>query len=373
MSTPVSPLRRHPAVRALGLAAAFFAAACSTGETTSVPRTPPPVPVTIGAATQKAVPVQVRAIGAVEANSTVAVRSMVPGQVMTVGFSEGTDVRKGDLLFVIDPRTYEAALRLAEAALAKDRALKENAEREVGRYASLIEKDLVPRQQYDQIVSNAAALAATVSADVAAVENARLRLGYCTIRSPIDGRTGSVLVDRGNVVKENDTVLVTINQVTPIRVAFSVPELHLADIRRFGAAGALAVEAMPRDGTAGPARGTLSFLGNAVDQTTGTIPLKATFANADRRLWPGQFVNIVLTVTTRPDAVVVPAQAVQTGQQGQYVFVVRSDLTVEVRPVAAGQSRDGETVIEKGLRAGERVVTDGQLRLVPGARVAAKG
>ena len=347
---------------------------CSCSPGGKPPSTPPPkgVPVTIGSAVQKSIPIQVRAIGAVEAYSTVSVKTMVGGQIVKVGFSEGQDVRKGDLLFEIDPAPYEAALKMAEAARARDIALKENAEKEVSRYASLVEKNLVPRQQYDQFVSSAAALEATVQAGTAAVENARVKLAYCFIRSPIDGRTGSLLVQQGNVVKENDAILVIINQVIPIRVSFSIPEQYLADVRKYKAAGTLNVEAVPQDGGADPVPGTLSFIGNAVDPATGTIQLKGTFPNTDRRLWPGQFANVVLTLTVRSGAVVVPSEAIQTGQQGQYVFVVRPDLTVDARPVTTGEVFEGGTVIGKGVVAGEKVVTDGQLRLVPGTKVEPK-
>ncbi|MCL5966530.1 MAG: efflux RND transporter periplasmic adaptor subunit [Deltaproteobacteria bacterium] len=365
--------RKLPIASAACLMSALLVAGCSSGGSKGTPReAPPAVPVAMAVAEKKSVPIQVRAIGTVEAYSTVSVKTLVGGQLVKVGFVEGQDVRKGDLLFEIDPRPYEAALRSAEAALAKDSALKENAEKEVRRYSFLIEKDLVPKQQYDQVASNAAALGAVVKADEAAIENARLQLAYCFIHSPIDGRTGSLLVQQGNVVKGNETVLVTINRIVPIRVSFSVPEQHLSVIRKYQAAGTLRVEAFPQDVQKAPARGSLTFIGNAVDTATGTIPLKGTFPNGDRRLWPGQFVNVVLTLTTQPDAVVVPSQAVQTGQAGQYLFVVKPDLTVESRPVAAGQTLDGGTVIEKGLQAGETVVTDGQLRLVPGAKVEAK-
>jgi len=345
---------------------------CSPGGRPSPKEPPKAAPVTIGSAVQKSIPIQARAIGTVEAYSTVSVKTMVGGQILKVGFSEGQAVRKGDLLFEIDPAPYEAALKMAEAARARDIALKDNAEREVRRYASLVEKNLIPRQQYDQSASSAAALEATVQADTAAVENARVQLAYCFIRSPIDGRTGSLLVQQGNVVKANDATLVTINQVIPIRVSFSIPEQYLADVRKYKAAGTLKVEAAPQDGKADPVPGTLSFIGNAVDSATGTIQLKGTFPNTDRRLWPGQFANVVLTLAVRSGAVVVPSQAIQTGQQGQYVFVVRPDLTVEARPVATGEVFEGETVIGKGVLAGEKVVTDGQLRLVPGTKVEVK-
>ena len=371
------PLHRKRSVSGIrgvlsSLVVASLLCNCSPGGRTPPPGPPKAVPVTIGSAVLKNVPIQVRAIGTVEAYSTVSVKTMVGGQIMKVGFSEGQDVRKGDLLFEIDPAPYEAALKMAEAARARDIALKENAEKEVRRYESLVEKNLVPRQQYDQFVSSAAALEATVQADTAAVENARVQLAYCSIRSPIDGRTGSLLVQRGNVVKANDATLVIINQVVPIRVSFSIPEQHLAEVRKYKAAGTLKVEAMPQDGKADPVPGALSFIGNAVDAATGTIQLKGTFPNTDRRLWPGQFANVVLTLTVRSGAVVVPSEAIQTGQQGQYVFVVRPDLTAEVRPVTTGEVFEGGTVIGKGVLAGEKVVTDGQLRLVPGTKVEPK-
>jgi multidrug efflux system membrane fusion protein len=349
-------------------------AGCSGGaDSKAAPKGPPPaVPVTAALAGKKDVPVQLRSIGTAEAYSTVSVKTMVNGQIVKVGFREGQEVRKGDLIFVIDPRPYEAALKSAEANLAKSLALKENAERDVTRYAFLIEKDLVPKQQYDQVMSNAAALAATVAADNAAVENARVQLGYCFIRSPIGGRTGNLLIKEGNVVKANDAALVTIHQVIPIHVTFSVPEQHLAEVRKYRDGGTLRIEAVIPGQEDKPARGTLAFISNAVDNQTGTIQLKGAFANEDRRLWPGQFVNVLLTLTTKPGAILVPTPSVQTGQKGQYVFVVRPDLTVESRPVVTGETSGGDTVIEKGVQAGERVVTDGQLRLVPGARVEIK-
>lgn len=354
------------------LIVASLLCSCSPGGKPPTTQPPKGVPVTIGSVIQKSIPIQARAIGTVEAYSTVSIKTMVGGQIMKVGFSEGQDVRKGDLLFEIDPAPYQAALKMAEAGRARDIALKDNAEKEVRRYASLVEKNLVPRQQYDQFASSAAALEATVQSGTAAVENARVQLAYCFIRSPIDGRTGSLLVQQGNVVKANDATLVTINQVVPIRVSFSIPEQYLADVRKYKAAGTLKVEAVPQDGKSDPVPGTLSFIGNAVDAATGTIQLKGTFPNVDRRLWPGQFANVILTLAVRSGAVVVPSEAIQTGQQGQYVFVVRPDLTVDARPIIAGETFAGETVIGKGVVAGEKIVTDGQLRLVPGTKVEAK-
>ena len=315
---------------------------------------------------------QLRTIGTVEAYSSVSVKTMVNGQIVKVGFREGQEVKQGDLIFVIDPRPYEAALKTAEANLARNIVLKENAEKDLKRYASLIEKDLVPRQQFDQATSTAAALSAAVNADQSLVENARVQLGYCFIHSPISGRTGNLYIKEGNVVKANDVALVTINQIVPINVSFSVPEQQLAEIRKYQEAGTLRVEAMIRGQEDRPAHGTLTFISNAVETSTGTIQLKGTFPNGDRRLWPGQFVSASLTLSMKKGAVVVPTPAVQTGQRGQFVFVVKPDLTVESRPVVTGEAAGGETVIEKGIRVDERVVTDGQLRLVPGTRVEIK-
>ncbi|MBI5576957.1 MAG: efflux RND transporter periplasmic adaptor subunit [Deltaproteobacteria bacterium] len=356
------------------MAVLFAFAGCSGGGSTKAApgAQPAAVPVVAASAVERDVPVTLRVIGTAEAYSTVTVKTMVNGEIVKVGFNEGQDVKKGDLIFVIDQRSYEAALKTAEANLARDIAFKENAEKDVKRYEYLIGKDLVPRQQYDQVVSNAAALAATVHADKAVVENARVQLGYCTIRSPIDGRTGALFAKKGNVVKANDTSLVTINQVVPIYVTFSVPEQYLPDIRKYREARTLKVEAAAPDEEKSPAQGSLTFIGNAVDNATGTIQLKGTFPNADRRLWPGQFVNVVLTLTVKPNAVLVPTAAIQTGQKGQYVFVVRADNTAESRPVSTGDAIGRETVVEKGVQAGEIVVTDGQLRLVPGARVELK-
>jgi len=333
---------------------------------------PRSVPVTVGTAVQKDFPVQIRAIGTVEAFSTVTIKTLVAGQITKVAFREGQDVKRGDLLFEIDPVPFQVALQAAEATLAKDVALKENAEKEAKRYALLIEKDLIPRQQYDQVIANLGALEATVKADAAQVEQSRVKLGYCYLRSPIDGRTGDLSVNRGNIVKENDTKLLVINQITPTYVTFSVPEQRLAEIRRHQATGNLPVDAFFPGEEGHPIRGILDFISNEVDKTTGTIQLKGKFANTDRRLWPGQFVNVSLTIAVRSDAVLVPTQAIQTGQEGRYVFVVKPDLTAEMRPVTAGLSLGGDTVIEQGVQAGEHVVTDGQLGLVPGSRVEVK-
>ena len=331
----------------------------------------PPVPVTVVAAVQKTMPVQLEAVGTVEPYSTVSIRSQVTGAITKVHFKEGQDVKEGDLLFTVDPRPLEATLKQAEANLAKDLAMLANAREQARRYAELVKKQYVSQEQYDQIKTNADAIEATVEADKANVENAKVQLSYCKIYSPVTGRTGSVLVNEGNVVRTNDaTPLVTINQVTPIYVTFALPEQTLPQIKSRLTGGKLTVEAvLPQ--IQQPEQGDLSFIDNTVDRTTGTIKLKGTFRNGERRLWPGQFVKAVLKLADQ-DAVVVPSDAVQTGQQGQHVFVVRKDSAVDVRPVVVSRSLNGESVIEKGLQPGENVVTDGQFLLGPGSRVQVK-
>lgn len=331
------------------------------------------VPVTADKAVQKKVPVQISAIGTVEAYSTVGIKAQTGGELTRVSFKEGQDVNKGDLLFTIDTRPYEAALRQAEAILARDNVQIENARQDVRRYEELVRKGYVAKQQYDQVIANASALEATVNADKAMVENARLQLKYCSIYAPITGRTGSLIVNQGNLIKANaDNPMVVINQLQPIYVSFSIPESYLPEIKKYKLLGRAKVEAALSKVDGHPAEGLLTFIDNAVDRTTGTIRLKATFANKEKQLWPGQFVNVVMTLAAQPNAIVVPSQAVQTGQNGQYVFVVKSDLTVEYRAIVVARTLDDETVIEKGLNAGEQVVTDGQLRIIPGAKVEIK-
>jgi multidrug efflux system membrane fusion protein len=334
--------------------------------------TPQVVPVLAAGAVQKDVPVQLTAIGNVEAYSTVDVNSRIGGQLVSVHFKEGQDVNKGDILFTIDPRPYEVALKQAEANLVRDTAQMDNARQQERRYQELLKKGYVSQADYDQMRTNADALEATVRADKAAVENARLQLIYCFIYSPVTGRTGNLFVHQGNIIKENDKTIVTINQIQPIYVSFNIPEQSLAEIKKYSAGDRLKVIASFPQNDGIPLQGELTFIDNSVDRTTGTIRLKATFANSDRRLWPGQFVNVALNLTTRPNAILVPSQAVQTGQQGQYVFVIRPDATVEIRPVTVGMAVGSETVIEKGVASGEKIVTDGQLRLVSGTKVEVK-
>jgi membrane fusion protein, multidrug efflux system len=375
-------------------------AGCSDRATAQKPpAAPPPVPVSVADAVQQTVPLQVSAVGNVQAYSTVGIKSLVAGQIQEVHFTEGREVKRGDLLFTIDPRPFETALRQAEAALgqrqaevtqaranlARDLAQQEWAQTQEKRYANLLERELIAREQYEQIRTTMTASEATVRADraaeenaraaataaQAAVDNARLQLSYTRISAPIDGRTGNLLVQRGNVIKANeDNPLVVIAQVTPIYVSFGIPEQQLASVKRYQAAGDIKVEA--RAPNAPPAVGTLTFVNNTVDANTGTIQLKATFPNADHVLWPGQFVETVVTLTNET-AVVVPSQAIQPGQRGPFVFVVKADSTVESRPVEPGRRLERETIVSRGLKAGERVVTDGQLRLVPGAHVEVKG
>jgi multidrug efflux system membrane fusion protein len=331
------------------------------------------VPVTVASVNQKNLVVQTRAIGTVEAYASVSVRTQINGTLMRVHFKEGQDVRKGDTLFTIDPRPLEAALKQAEANLAKNMALLENAQEQARRYAELVKKQYVSQEQYDQFRSNANALEAAVAADRASVENAKLQLSYCYIHSPMMGRTGTLLVHEGNFVRVNDnTPLVIVNQISPIYVNFTVPEQNLPEIKRRMAAKKLAVEAFLPQGEERPETGDLSFIDNAVDRTTGTIRLKGVFANSERKLWPGQFVKVALTLDVENGAITVPSQAVQNGQQGQHVFVVKTDQTVELRPVTVNRTDNGEAVIAKGLKAGEKVVTDGQFLLGPGSRIEVK-
>jgi multidrug efflux system membrane fusion protein len=348
----------------------IFSLACSNEK----PRKPAsaPIPVTVNTSTQKTVPVQLRAIGNVQAYATVIVKSKVGGEIVRVHFIEGQDLKRGELLFTIDPRPYEAALKQAEANLERDLARAKNAQEDARRYEFLIQKGVVARQQYEKFRTDADALEATVLADRAAVENAKIQLGYCFIHSPIDGRTGSLIVQQGNIIKAEDINLLVINQVIPIDVTFSVPEQFLPEIKKYMATGKLLVEALIPMNEERPEKGVITFIDNTVDSNTGTIRLKGTFTNHGKKLWPGQFVNVALTLTTEPNAIVVPSQTIQTGQEGQYIFVVKSDLTVESRSVVAGRTVNNETVIEKGLQVNERVVTDGQLRLYPGAKVEIK-
>jgi len=366
-----SGFRSRPlALLALLLSIFLFTFACS-GDKKPPPR--PPVPVLVATVTGKTVPVELKVIGNVEAYSTVSIKSRLAGQLVQVNFKEGQDVKAGELLFVIDPRPYEGALRQVEANLARDKALAQKAQADARRYAELIRKQFVSQQDYDQAKATAESLAATVNADQVAVQHAKLNLSYCYIKAPISGRTGSLIAHQGNMIKDNaDTAMVVINQIQPIYVTFAIPEQNLAAVRKFMAAEKIKVEAVIAGQENTPEAGVLSFIDNTVDKTTGTILCKATFSNEAKRLWPGLFVNVVVQLSTQPGAILAPAQAVQASQEGQIVFVVQPDLTVEIRPVEVGRSMNSEVIITRGLKPGERVVTEGQLRLVPGAKVEIK-
>lgn len=420
---------RFALILGLTLCAVLPLGACSRDKAESkAPPALPPVPVSVATVEQKTMALQLQAIGTVEAFAVVSVRAQVGGELQRVHFKEGQEVRKGDVLFTIDPRPLEATLAQAQAnlardtglvqqaratlerdrarvlqsraALARDQAQARRADAEAKRYATLYKQELVSLEQLEQFHTTAESLAATVRADEAdvrsaeetvradeagiksaeqtvradeaAAESAKLQLGYTSIRSPIDGRTGSLMLNEGNVVRAsgtNDSTLLVINQIQPVYVSFTVPQQQLPVIKRYMAEGTLAVRAFPA-GDPQPLPGTVSFVDNAVDQTTGTIRLKATFTNEEKRLWPGQFANVELTLATEPGAIVVPSQAVQTGQGGaSLVFVVKADSTVESRRIVPRRTQGSEIVVAEGLKPGEKVVTDGQQRLVSGAKI----
>jgi len=359
------------------------------------------VPVTVALAAEKNVPVEIQVIGNVEAYSTISVKAQVGGELTNVAIREGDFVKKGDTLFTIDQRPLEAALNQAianeakdeaalgqsQATLAKDQAQAKYADTQATRYAELFKEGVISKDQSEQLRASADALAQTVVADRAAiesakaaigssramVENARVQLGYTVTRSPIDGRTGNISIKQGNVVVPNNQELMTINQIEPIYVTFAVPEAQLPSIKQYMALGKLPVRARPQDDPGGEEEGVLTFVDNTVDVTTGTIKLKGTFPNVGHKLWPGQFVRVTLKLTTQQNAVTVPNEAVQTGQNGSFVYVVKPDRTVESRNVVTGARVGQDMVVDKGLEVGETVVTEGQLRLAPGSRVVVRG
>jgi membrane fusion protein, multidrug efflux system len=330
------------------------------------------VPVTVAKAVKKTVPIELSAIGTAEAYSTVSIKGQVNAVLREVHFKQGDFVKKGDLLFTLDARPFQAALAQAQANLARDKAQADLTVVQAERYKKLYDEGISPKEQYDQMQANAAAQQGSLHADEAAVESAKLELQYCEIYSPVDGRTGALQVYPGNLVKENDVpVLVVINQIAPLYVDFSVPEQYLGLIKKYMAGGRLQIEATPYGDTA-PETGYLTFVDNTVDNTTGTIKLKGTFENTDHRLWPGQFSTVALRLSEQENATVVPTQAVQTGQSGDFVFVIKPDQTAESRPVKVARTLGTEAVIAKGIEPGETVVTDGQLRLIPGIKVQIK-
>lgn len=364
----------------------------------ATPAATPTAPVKVAVAETRTMPVEITATGNAEAYSTISVKAQIGGNLTKVNFREGDLVQKGQLLFEIDSRPYEETIRQAEANLARDqaqlaedearltsaRAQEEHYGKQADRYSRLADQGIFSREQADQMgvelksrrsnvkVSTAAieSSKAAIRADQAAIAAAKLNLSYCRIHSPITGRTGNLLVKQGNLVKANDVELVTIHQFQPIYVSFSIPEFNLPTVRRYASAGKLPVSAsFPGDVAGTPSQGSVTFVNNAVDKATGTIQLKATFTNTDARLWPGQYVDVRLRLAERPNAVVIPAAALQTGQQGTYLYVVKPDQTVEIRVVTTGPRLQGAVAIDTGLNAGETVVTEGQLRLAPGYKV----
>jgi multidrug efflux system membrane fusion protein len=350
--------------------AAFVVFQANRGSRADTQKGPPAVPVTAVAVALRTVPVRLYAIGNVEPYTTVAVKARVDGQIVSAHFKEGDEVRQGSVLFEIDPRPFAAALKQAQANLAKDKALLDRAVEQEKRYKDLLAKNFISADAYEQVRTNAETAKATVAGDEAAIESARLSLEYCTIRSPVTGYAGRIQIQQGNLVKANDVnPLVTINQIVPVYTSFSVPEQNIADIRKYQASGDLKVQATFPAGAHVPIAGKLSFLDNSADTTTGTIKLKAEFRNTDKVLWPGQFVNVVLTLYDQKDAVVAPSASVQNGPNGQYVFVVRPDLTAELRNIKIARAEGDDTVVASGLQPGEQVVTVGQVRLAPGTKV----
>ena len=364
----------------LALGGAVAIVGCS-GE--AAPSTPPAgggrggaqnatVPVTTAPVVQKSVPLTIEGIGTVIAASTVAVHAQITGELTSVNFVEGDEVQQGQIIVTLDKRPLEAALNQAQATLDRDLAQAANARAQAVRYQDLLKRGIATREQVDQMVANAAALDATVGADRANVDSAKVQLDYATIRAPLTGKTGLLQVHPGNLVRAGDAgAIVTINKITPVYVSFAIPEAMLPELKRYMAKGRLSVTAQaPNDDAM--STGTINFIDNAVDITTGMIRVKGTFANTDRRLWPGQFVNASVTLSSEPNAIVVPSTAVQTGQQGAYVFAVKPDQTVDLRAVTVERTSGTESVIKTGLKPGETVVTDGQLRLVAGTKVSVK-
>jgi membrane fusion protein, multidrug efflux system len=329
----------------------------------------PAAPVVVAVAEQRDVPVQLSAIGNVESYQTVQIRSQVNGQIQSIFFKEGQDVHKGQLLFQLDKKPFQADLDKATGMLQHDEAQAANSRLQAERYNVLETQGVASKEQADQVRAQAKADASAVYADRAVVDAAKVQLQYTDIKAPIDARTGALLMNVGNLVKANDTpFLVQLNQVTPIYATFSIPENQLDAVRKF-AAGNLKVLAFPKGQNTNPAEGKLTFIDNGVDMQTGTVKLKATFANKDRRLWPGQYVDVVLNLSTRRQAVLVPTKAIQSGQQGPYVYVVTPQSTAESRNVETSGTYQNSTIIAGGVSAGEKVVVDGQLRVAPNAKV----
>ena len=364
-------MKNSTLIPALAVVATMLVNGCSGGANKGAGGAGAPVLVAQAVETNVPVLINPPPVGHVMPYSTVTIRPQVGGVISQVHFQEGQEVRKDDLLFTIDPRPMQAALDAARAALARDQAQLENARIQFDREQKLFDQKLVSQDEFDTSKAGLDALIGTVAADHAAITNADLNLEFTGIRAPFNGRTGSLQFHEGNVVKAPDDTLLTINQIHPIYVAFAVPEQYLPEIKREMREKTLKVMATFQNMDA-PPQGELTFIDNAVDTTTGTIQLKATFSNEDNTLWPGQFVQVALTLSDLTNAIVVPSQAVQTGQNGQFVYVVKPDQIAEERPVTIGITYQGEIVVQSGLKAGETVVTDGQLRLAPGVKVSVK-
>jgi len=354
----------------------FLPVGCSNGriQPAAGPGDRPPAPVVVAVVEQRDIPIQISAIGNVEAYQTVQIRSQVNGQIEQILFKEGEDVRKGQLLVRLDKRPFQADLEKAMGQQKHDQAQAENSRLQADRYSALEKQGVVSHEQADQVRMQAKADGSAVEADKAAVDAARVQLQYTDIYAPLDARTGVLMMNVGNLIKANDTpYLVQLNQVTPIYLTFSVPESVLEQVRRYSSTRKLAVFAYPKGQTTNPAEGYLSFIDNGVDTTTGTVKLKATFANKDRRLWPGEFADTVLQLSVAKNAIVVQTRAVQTGQQGEYVYVVTPQSMAESRPVKTAGTYQDLTVVSAGVKAGERVIVGGHLRVAPNAKVAVQG
>jgi membrane fusion protein, multidrug efflux system len=352
-------------VIAVGLCCASLFA-CNRQPPAAAPRESD-VPVVAAAASLQDVPVEVRSVGTVEAFSSVTVKPQVTGPLTGISFKDGADVKAGELLFTIDRRPYDAALSQAEANLARDMSQRENAAAQLQRSQALFDQGIIPQQQLDQAKAAKSALDGTIQADQAAIESAKLEVQYCSIYAPLEGRAGNHLVDVGNLVQSGSTTLVTINKIQPIYVSFSLPETSVNELRSYLHSGPLEVQAeLPNQHSES---GKVTFVDNAVDPSTGTIKLRATFSNSAEALWPGQFVDVVVTLTTRRNVIVVPSQAVQTGDNGQFVFVIGKDNIASAAPIQVDFTVNGKTVIAKGLQPGDQVVIDGQSRVTPGSKV----
>lgn len=352
------------------LAGAGLLASCSKEtQGSAAPKRDRTVPVTAATVATRSVPLELTTFGTVEAYATVSVRAEVTGALTGVHFRKGQELKKGDLLFTIDPRSFQAALDQAQANLARDKATEANVKSDTTRVDELFRKGVASQSEHDKAMTDVETINATVRADVAAVETARLQVEHCTIVSPIEGRAGNLLVDQGNLVRASDAVLVTINQVRPIEVCFAIAQQDLPAVRKYMAEGKLQVRAFPPHEETAPQTGELTFIDNTMDRLSGTVQLRATFANEQELLWPGQYVNVALVMTTQKDAVVIPSAAVQPGRDSKYVFVIKADKTAELRPVTVRMTYRGDSIIDTGLQPGEQVVTDGQFQLLPGSKV----